>query len=265
MTGLTPSERRAELDRRLDAALDVPDGTSLDLARSTVLDRPDRWYGQFVALSHDAIADARGGDAVLSAATAVELLRGYCRLRAEQFAHLDGDAVDSPVRDPTAALLAGDYLDSAAYAALGAVDHDRSRDAFEVLLDVSASLVEAFDAGDATAAAEPGAFLDRTVGGLGAGAAVVGATLGGAGESRRDRFAAVGRGFSTAREAQRRLRSPASAACIPATVVDEHRFREHAADHLADAERALEDLAATVDAEPLRSFVDDALTEFDAA
>lgn len=295
----TPAERRAELDRRLEAALKATDGTGIELARSSVRAASDRWHGQLLVLSHSSAADtvaadapnvdgsaaggtaaggtaadgtAAGGtaadgspaDVVFPAATTVELLRGYCRLRSELFVQLGNDVAHSLTRDPGSALLAGDYLNSAAYAVLGSVDHPRVGDAFETLLSVSESLACAFDARHGQSAKDHCSFLDETAGSLGEGAVVIGATLAGVEESTREQFATLGRGFSTARQIQRHLRPDAETDSVVPPEPDVDRLREHGERRLAAANRALDDLAATADVAALRAFVENTLTAFDS-
>ncbi|MGB9965629.1 polyprenyl synthetase [Halobacterium hubeiense] len=245
MTELSPAARRAALDRRLDAVL-TADAGGLSLARATVLDAPDRWFGQLVALSHDAVADAPEPDAVLPAATAVELLRGYCRLRNDLLAEGRAD-------DQTAALLASDYLNSAAYAALGRVDGGPPADSFAALTDVLQSVVEGFDAAYGDAPADYRSLLDDTVGALGAGAAVLGATLADASDGRREQFELVGRGFSAARYVQYTLNSRRDA-LLPEGV-DDGDLRGYGADRLREAREALDRLAATADVDSMQGFL----------
>jgi len=250
MTELSPSERRTELDRRLEAALAAADAGGLSLARSTVLECPDRWFGQLAALSYDAVADAPDSDAVLPAATAVELLRGYCRLRND----LLTERAATPDRDRTAVLLAGDYLNSAAYAAFGRVEDGPSGDGFDALTAAFQTIVEGFDAAYARSAAEGESLLDDTVGALGEGAAVVGATLAGIDDSGREPFADVGRGFSAARHVQRVLDSARAESLLPLDA-DERDLRRYGAKRLREAEAGLDRLAGDAEAASLRSFL----------
>jgi len=251
MTERSPSERRTELDRRLEATLASADAGGLSLARSTVLECPDRWFGQLVALSYDAAADAPDPDDALPAATAVELLRGYCRLRCDLLTDRDEDA-DAPARDPTAVLLAGDYLNSAAYAAFGRVPDGPPGDGFDALTSALQSIVEGFDAAYARSTGGDESLLDDTVGALGEGAAVVGATLAGTDAPDRESFADLGRGFSAARHVQRVLDGPHS--LLPEDVA-EADVREYGAARLREAHEGLDRLASRADVESLRSFV----------
>lgn len=250
MTELSPSERRTELDRRLEATLAAANAGGLSLARSTVLECPDRWFGQLVALSYDAAADAPDADTVLPAATSVELLRGYCRLRNDRLT----DRAAASGRDRTAVLLAGDYLNSAAYAAFGRVEDGPPRDSFDALSAALQTIVEGFDAAYARSAAESEALLDDTVGALGEGAAVVGATLAGIDDSGRGPFADLGRGFSAARHVQQVLDSAGPDSLLPLDV-EERDLRRYGAKRLREAEAGLDRLAGSADAASLRSFL----------
>ncbi len=251
MTERSPSERRTELDRRLEAMLASADAGGLSLARSTVLECPDRWFGQLVALSHDAVTDAPDPDAVLPAATAVELLRGYCRLRTDLLTDLAEYA--APDCDRTTILLAGDYLNSASYAAFGRVD-DPTGDGFETLTTVLRTIIEGFDAAYAHSTADYQSLLDDPLGALGAGAAVVGATLGDADGPNHEQFADLGRGYSAARYVQHVLDSDEMSSLIPFDV-DEQELRQYGAKQLRDAECELDRLASTTDVDSLRAFV----------
>lgn len=253
---LSPADRRAELDDRLDAALASADIGGLSLARSSVLDCPDRWYGQLTAHSYNSIASSPDPDVVLSAGVALELLRGYCQQRCDLLERLDGGDTQAPGRNPTAALLAGDYLNSAAYSAFGVVDRDDpSVPGFERIAEISEAITEAFDARYVHSTAEPCSFLDSTAGALGEGAAAVGAGLAGADASRREQFARLGRGFSTARQAQRVLDPDTSAWPSVPTGVDARQLHEYAVDRREDASRVLDHLESTTDVESLRVFL----------
>jgi geranylgeranyl pyrophosphate synthase len=276
------AERRAELDRRLADVLASTDETSLELARAGVQSVPDRWYGQLLALTHDALAPAEAeagpgpdasaaepaasseAEAVMTASTAVELLHGYCRLRGELFVELGADVANSLPSNPSPHLLAGDYLNSAAYAVLGSVDHPRLGDAVDSLFSVSESVACAFDARHGDATDSSGSFFEETAGSLGGGAAVIGATLAGAEDSTRDQFATLGRGFSTARQIQRQLDPETDTHSLAPLDPDPAQLRELGTRRLEAATRVLDDLAATGDVGPLRAFVEDALGGFDS-
>jgi hypothetical protein len=273
------ANRRAELDRRLTDVLASTDETSLELARAGVQSVPDRWYGQLLALTHDAVATeeavdgpgadastteptvASGADVVLTASAAVELLRGYCRLRGELFAELGREATNSLSRDPSSFLLAGDYLNSAAYAVLGSIDHPRLGAAFETLLSVSESIACAFDTRHDDGATA-GSVLEETAGSLGEGAAVIGATLAGAQDATREQFGTLGRGFSAARQIHRSLEGDEDTRSTLPFDPDPEQLRDHGARRLAAGNRALDDLASTADVATLRTFVEDALSGY---
>jgi len=257
---MTPSttlaERRGKIDRRLETALERADEHALALAASTVDACPDRWYGQLVALSHAAIADKPASDAILSASTAVELLRGYCRLRTELFIQLADNRAHSLSGDPANALLAGDYLNSAAYTALAEAGNHHLEDALQALIAVSESLVDAFDA-RYVRSVDDHSFLDDTVGSIGEGAAVIGTTIAGGDTAQREDFATLGRGFSTAYQVRRILNSDSDGAAptIAPPRFDEAALRQHGARRFTEATRALGRLTGSADVEPLRNFL----------
>jgi geranylgeranyl pyrophosphate synthase len=257
---MTPSttllERRGEIDRRLETALERADEHSVALAASTVDACPDRWYGQLVALSHAAIADKPASDAILSASAAVELLRGYCRLRTELLIQLADNRAHSLTGDPANALLAGDYLNSAAYTALAEAGNHHLEDALQALIAVSESLVDAFDA-KYVRSVDDHSFLDDTVGSIGEGAAVIGITLAGGDTTRKEDFATLGRGFSTAYQIRRILNADSDGAVptIAPPRFDTAALRQHGARHFREATHALGRLSDSADVEPLRNFV----------
>lgn len=247
---------RTNINRRLKTALESTDERPLELATATVDGSPDRWYGQLVVLSHAAIADKPTTDAVLSASAAIELLRGYCRLRTELLVQLGDDSAHSLTRDPANVLLAGDYLNSAAYTALAEAGNHHLEDALHTLIAVSESLMDAFDA-KYVRSVKDYSFLDETVGSLGEGAAVIGITLAGGNTAQREEFATIGRGFSTAYQIRRILDSDSddTTPSIAPPRFDEHELRQYGARRFREAAQALNRLADSVDVEPLQEFV----------
>ncbi|ESP87089.1 hypothetical protein [Candidatus Halobonum tyrrellensis] len=254
------AERRAALDRRLDDALATAEGASLAPAVAAVRERSDRWYGQLAAVSYesavrpDTDADV---DAVLPAATAVELLREYCRLRSELLVQLADEVAHSLTHDPTAALLSSDYLHTSAYAALSAVDDDHRGDCVERLTTAASRIVEAFagrGAGSIPSAEEYGAFADRTAGSLGAAAAAIGATVAGADGPRVERFATLGRAASAARQLRRTADAEPRTVRVAAPLPDGEALDRVARRRCADTERAL-DAVSVAPSAPLRELV----------
>lgn len=259
MTGdPTLADCRAAIDRRLERVLEPASEAGLEPAHAAVAAADDRWYGRLLVRSYEA-STAADTDPVVPAAAAVELLRGYCRLRSELLERITDDGARSTAREPTAPLLAGDYLFSAAYSTLGDVDHGSLESCYETMTAVSGTVVESF----ATAAARPGfdpgeypSLVDGTAGALGEGAAVIGATLGGVEETRRSQFATLGRGLASARAVHRTLGSDPDALTLAPTKLDERPLKRHAERRLDAADRALRDLSGAVDTNRLRPVVD---------
>lgn len=247
----------SDVDRRIDAALRAGDGGGASLARSVATTYDDRWYGQLVLRSNQAVRDGMDVETIVPAATAVELLRGYCRVRSEQLLRRADDTT-RPSREPSAALLAGDLLYSTAYSELAAVDAAPLEACFETLTTVTGTIVAALSrrvrAGTATAA-DP-SVIDGTAGALGRGAAVIGATLAGVDDSDCDRFATLGRGLGVGRRVRtldwddERFRSQS-------TGPDAGRLHRHAEQRLDDAAAAVDALSSVADVTALRSLVDD--------
>ncbi|MBP1986320.1 hypothetical protein [Halolamina salifodinae] len=242
--------RRVALDHRVEAALDTVEEDGLALARTVVRESPDRWYGQLLALVHDAVAAVPAPERVLPAATAMELLEGYARLRSELLVQLNETVAHSFTRAPREALLAGDYLNAAAYATLSDLSHPDLDDAVETIASVSESVTGAFGVGDERPDARD--VLADTAGALGAGAARLGTTLAGVDGQRRARLVRAGRGASIARRVESPGQDGGTPTVLP-TPSDERRLRRYATRERAAAERALTRLGPDADAAALRT------------
>lgn len=251
-------DAHSDVERRIDAALRPGDGGGASLARSVATAYDDRWYGQLVLRSNQSVRDGLDVETIVPAATAVELLRGYCRVRNEQLLRRADDTT-RPSREPSAALLAGDLLYSTAYSELAAVDAAPIDACFETLTTVTGTIVAALSrrvqAGTATAA-DP-SVIDGTAGALGRGAAVIGATLAGVDDSDCDRFATLGRGLGVGRRVSRTLDPDDERFHSQSTGPDAGRLRRHAEQRLDDATAAVEALSSVADVATLRSLVDD--------
>ncbi|SER35451.1 hypothetical protein [Natrinema salaciae] len=252
-------DRRAEIGTRLETALDAATGAYLTPARAAVFESDDRWYGQLAACSYAAVAGTSDDEAALRAATAMELLRGYHRLRGRL---LGGLAETTPVGlESDAALLASDYLYTTAYSRLAGLDEadNKAGAAIRRLASVSAAMIETYANSDARSSTPPSvsvSFVDGTAGALGAGAAAIGATLAGTDDRHTDRFATVGRGFSTSRRIHRTLDGDDDVSAAGSAGLDDRRLRQHARRHRHDARRALRTLSAAVSVEPLTAFLE---------
>ncbi|WP_408960376.1 polyprenyl synthetase [Natrinema sp. 74] len=257
--------RRTQIDARLEAVLPATGEDGLAVAREVIEEPDDRWYGLLVTETCDSMADTGDVEAPLSAAVAIELLRGYFRLRSELLVQLADERAHSLTRDPTTALLAGDYLYSAAYRSLGSSAHTDLAECFETVTSVLTTITEAFTtlSVEPAATSPPRSFFDETAGSIGEGAAALGAVLAGADGAQRDTVAQLGRGFSTAREIDQFLDPENGTTEVVSPIVNEQRFREHARQKRDDARQALQTLSARVDAEPLRTLVgpDDSKTD----
>jgi len=278
----TLPERRSEIEERIADRIDAAAGEALAAELSAVPERGDRWYGQLLVISHDAVvatpnpASASSRDAALTAATAIELLREYWVMRERLLVRLDGGDLDRSGRELTTRLLASDFLFTSAYSTLGSLRDERTAECVEAFATAAESMVAAFDDDRPRSTLPPEtfcAFADATAGALGRGAAVVGATLAGAGEVETERLAAVGRGVAAARRVPRTLGENAGeksspgprstspqedleGARVESSASDSPRLREFAARRLDEAERALDALAETATVDALAAFVD---------
>ncbi|RDI72499.1 hypothetical protein [Halopelagius longus] len=246
----SPTVRRSEIDARLEAVLSAADEQGLPAVRETMEGPTDRWYGRLVAWSYDSLVGDPDPETAYPAAAATELLYGYCRLRSELLVQLTDAKAHSLTRDETATLLAGDYLRTSAHSLLRSVAHPDIADCADAFADVLDSVTDAFVAAyGRPAPSDPDLppFFEKTVGSVGAGAAAVGATLAGADDARRDAFARVGRGFSTARRIERVLDSDPGTFEVVPPAVDEAELREYANRRRNEAREALEELSAPAD------------------
>ncbi len=261
----TLPERRTEIDRRIADRIDAVAGETLAAELATVPERDDRWYGQLLVLSHDAVAaaadpaEAADATAVNDAATAIELLREYWALRERLLVRLDEGALDRSDRELTTRLLASDFLFTSSYATLGDLRGERAAPCVEAFEAAAESVVEAFGDGPPRSTLPPEAFCafaDATAGALGRGAAVVGATLSGADDAEIERLAAVGSGFAAARRVREATGDPVDEPRVAPTSPNERRLRQFATRRLDEAERALDALAETATTDALEAFVD---------
>ena len=248
--------RRAKIDSRIETALTAADEDGLAVARETVEAFDDRWYGQLVLGAYDATVERRDTAVILPAAAAVELLRGYCRLRGELLVQLTERGAHSITRDPTTALLGADYLYTAAYSTLGSIDHPDLDSGFATLTSVLESITGAFATveGTPTDGSDQIHGIEQTAGGLGEGAAVLGTTLAGVAEADEERFRALGRGASTARRIDRALASERDRSILP-PALDEETLEAHANTCRAVVDRTLDELERTADVTALRALL----------
>lgn len=256
------ADHRAEIDSHLETVLGAAESDCLASARATMETYDDRRYGQLVALSYDSVAERRDNtsetESILPAATAIELLRGYCRLRSELLVQVNDEMAHSLTRDPTAALLAGDYLYTSAYSALCDVDTAHLGACVKILTTVSETIIEAFSTNDSESSSltsDQYSFFDKTAGSIGEGAAILGATLADVDSARRDYFAKLGHGFGTARQIHRSLDTETGTVKAASPVHNERHLRKHAEQRRDEAHQALQKLSSTVDITALRMLV----------
>lgn len=238
-----------ELDRYLETSLESADSDYLEPAVTAVRERDDRWYGRLAVRSYESAADPEERDigAVLLGATAVELLREYCRLRSELIVQLTDEVAHSLNREPVPTLLSGDYLHTSAHSMCLTVDSRHCSDCFQTLTTVTKGFAEAFSvtrAGPIPSISEYESFIDETAGSLGAAAAGIGATLADVDDSQRKQFESFGRDVGVVRQLRRTLDSKARTVYVAPSLPDEEQLR-----HLA--EQRLEAAKRTLDTRPL--------------
>ncbi|WP_167837401.1 polyprenyl synthetase family protein [Halosimplex halophilum] len=251
---------RSAVEARLEAGLSGPDGDAPALAREAVDAADDRWYGRLVGGAYRSLADGPDPDRVVPAAAAVELLRGYCRIRRDLLVQFADRCPHSSTRDEVAALLAGDHLAAAAYSTLTAVDDPAVGDCVGPFADAFEALTGALAttfAEPVGPALDPVASIERTAGRIGECAAVLGGRLAGAGDRRLDGLTRAGRCFAAARAARAARERDGRSAAVAAPELPAERLDDYAARRRTDGYRALGDLPPTVDASPLRRVADD--------
>lgn len=251
------SVSEADIETRLKTILDDVNTPELALARKTVIETPDRWYGRLVAESSNAITPTVDSETILSAATAVELLRGYGRLRATMFVQLGGDQ-SSPLKvGSLPPLLAGDFLYTQAYSTLGSVVKPPLDDCFEIVGTVLDELTETFARTFVPGSAETisPSFFAKTAGSLGNGAAVLGATLADSEPVRPDLFAQLGHRFGTVRGIELALESEATRKRLVSTGTSERHLEEYAEGTRAEGQEVLRKLKSHAETSRLRKLL----------
>jgi hypothetical protein len=244
------SIRRPAIDAQLDRVLGDADGAGAALARELVEEPDDRWYGALAVSTYRACSGDDDVDPALPAAAAVELLRGYTLARSRLLARADNE--DVPPAETTAVLLAGDFLYTAAFTALGRGTGVARADGFEVLADVVSTVTTTFAAAYTEESCPPAEFVDGTAGAVGAGAARLGATLADGPPPQQETVPTVGSGLATAREIHRRLGPGTAGTVALPTDTEDERLRDHAERRRKRAVRALDELGHSADDSPLR-------------
>jgi len=246
---------RSTVDDGVADALADASGECLTVARQSVVDLGDRWYGRLVAATHDAVAGPHRSDAVLPAAVSVELLRGYCRLRAALLVDRPDDRTVLGGVDQSAALLAGDYLHAMAFLELQSLPRSAPDTGFDALTDALESIRAGFSSAFASPTGSetgPTALVEQTVGAVADAAVRLGGSLGGADHDAADDLAAAARDFATAR-GLRQFRDAVHQTSVEFPFhVDDTALRETADSRRADASRRLRGLRTDVDVERVR-------------
>ncbi|MFC6825783.1 polyprenyl synthetase [Halopelagius fulvigenes] len=249
----------ARIDAQLASVACTADQAGVTLVRRTLEELDDRWYGKFVVGVYGSLADAPDIEAVIPAATAIELLRGYCRLRSELLVQVTDERAHSLSHDESTALLAGDYLYTSAYSLLDSLGYPALGACSEILTDVLMDVTAAFVTGyrqQSPSKLDSTAFFDATTGTIGEGAALLGATLARAEENKYESIARVGRGYSTSRQIRRILGADPGLFKVVPRLIDESKLQTHADFWRENAEVALCDLSTTTDVTPLRLLVE---------
>ncbi|MFC6723230.1 polyprenyl synthetase [Halobium palmae] len=254
---IPPERIDAELERIANQAAEA----GLAPVRQTLEAFDERWYGQLVVRVYESLANQPTTDTIVPGATAIELLRGYCRLRSELLVQLNDERPHSLSHDQSTALLAGDYLHSSAYSSLGSLDPLPAAACSDALTDTLMATAEAFVVGyrHRSSTMEPTRFFDDTTGNIGECAALLGGTIAGVDENQREHAVRIGRGISTSRQIGRILDADPSLFKVVPRFIDESKLREHADDCREDARVALRALSSTGDVTPLRRLVEDEL------
>ena len=240
---------------RLDDALDgapVGGDSPLAAARAAVDSPEDRWYARLVAAAHDSASGSADPESVAAVGATLELVRGYCRLRADLLTALGGGCTVSFASDRSAALLAGDYLHAAAFQSLQSTSQTAAGARVETLTDALGSVRRAFSVPlTGSGAIEPSAIA-RTAGAVGEAAAALGASLAGAEVQSVDSLARTGRALATV-DATDRLLDSAATASTGTSAIAERALRANAGRRREVAAELLRSLPDPVDAAPLRS------------
>jgi len=247
----------AEIERQIETVLG--DTVDLPLVRNVLQESRDRWYGQLVVSVYDSLSEHDDYEDVLPAAAAIELLRESVRLRSRLLVTLTDKHAHSVTLEPTAALLAGDQLYSAAFSALGSVPDSHSGDCFEILTEVFETITGTFARAYTPAESvehDKAAFLDETAGSLGEGAANLGRALAGHDVPNDQHFGRLGRELGVVRQIRLILDvDPSEAPVVPPTL-DQANLRAMAEQRQDHADRALATLSETVDVTRLRAFAE---------
>lgn len=237
--------RPADIDAQIEEVLGDVGTRRLPLVRKVIDDVPDRWYGQLLAESYATAVDEVESDDVLPAAVAIELLRGYVRLRSALLVQLSGKHAHSLSLTLESALLAGDFLHSSANSVLlsspGSALEASIADVTESMLSITASFTD-LNEPDPSASNQAN-YFDTVAGTLGKTAASIGASIAGVNENARQLFADLGRGLGTSREIQRFVTADSRQVTVVPPVTHGPELRQHGRKRREEAMDALWELA----------------------
>lgn len=100
MTGnYSLDDRDTAIGRYLETRLEGAEQGCSSVVRTTLNERPDRWYGRLVVHSYESVPEAPTTKTILPAAAAIELLRGYHRCRLDLLRRTAADTARSSGRD----------------------------------------------------------------------------------------------------------------------------------------------------------------------
>jgi hypothetical protein len=253
----------SEIERQIKVVLRDTENVGLPLVRNVLQESRDRWYGQLAVSVYDSLSEHKDYEDVLPAAAAIELLRESVRLRNRLLVTLTDKHAHSITLEPTAALLAADYLYTAAFSSLRSVPDSRSGHCFEILTAVLETITGTFARAYTPARSveyDKAMFLDETAGSLGEGAAILGGTLAGIDEPNYRHFERLGRELSVVRQIRLILNADPSEATVVPPTLDQAHLRALAERRQDHANQALDTLSETVDVTRLRAFAEDTTT-----
>ena len=247
---------RAQIEHRFKTLLSGVDDVNIPLAH-TVLDQlDDRWYGILAVRVYDAASKGDDIDPVIPAATGVELLRAYIRLRSQLLLTHTENHAPSHRFDPDVALLAGDYFHSAAFSSLSTVPDIHAGVCFELIMSASRTITRLFSQTDPTADSADYTYeklLDELAGLLGKTAAALGATIAGVDDLQRQQFERLGSALGANRELNQVLSPTETDALIVPLSVDETRLCDRAKQRRTDIDQIFEILSKNIDVAGLQA------------
>lgn len=251
MTRTHPIEDvRTEIDDRLATIFDAGGGDVLRATAPDPSDREDRWYGRFLVVASGAVADEFDPEAALAGATAIELLWEYYRLRSELLGRVIEGVAHSLNREPTDALLTGDYVFASAFATLDGVEGRENGEWFDALTTTSRRVIEALwraHRRERLSPEEVCAYVDGTAGALGEAAGSLAASVAMAEPADRQRLATLGQGLGIVRRIDHLLDANERAGPVTPSALEADPLVAHRDRYLAAATDAIDALPVARD------------------